>query len=313
MIDNRQQGVALVLVLWVIVLLTVIAGAMATSQRAGVSMVTNAKQERQGRALVAAGIQFMTLQLDQRNRPKAEQQYPVDGQLHSWQFADHTIWIGAMSDTGRINLNLAKDKLLAGALLAAGLEQDQMESIRDAILDWRDKDSEHRLAGVEDDAYEAEGRPIGARDDVFQSVEELQQVLGITPALYKQLAPRLTVHSQQGEINPTFASNDVLASIPGITSEEVEAYLAIRRQALEQGLQVPMPEGPFGQYFAGSVGPVFRIFAEVDMQGDSKVEAEVIIHSKKRTTKGYKILERNYSPLINLGRAMNIADEEPIQ
>ena len=39
----RQRGIALVLVLWVIVLLTVIAGAMAVSQRAGVSMVSNAR------------------------------------------------------------------------------------------------------------------------------------------------------------------------------------------------------------------------------------------------------------------------------
>lgn len=306
----RQRGVALVLVLWVIVLLTVIAGAMATSQQAGVSMVSNARQERQGRALAAAGIQFMALQLEQRNRPPEEQRYRVDGQLRSWQFAGQTIWIGAMPDTGRINLNMADEKLLAGALLATGLEEEQMEAIRDAILDWRDKDSEHHLAGAEDDAYEAEGRPIGARDDVFQSVEELQQVLGITPALYKQLAPRLTVHSMQRTVNPAFAYADVLSSIPGITPEEVEAYLAVRLQALEQGLPVPAPEGPFAQYFSTAVGPVFRIFAEIDLKSGGKVEAEVIMNAELRTTKGYKILERNYSPLINFGRTQNVAAEE---
>lgn len=307
--SERQRGVALVLVLWVIVLLTVIVGAMATSQQAGVSMVSNTRQERQGRALAAAGIQFMALQLEQRAKPLEEQKYRVDGQLRPWQFAGHTVWIGALSDTGRINLNLADDKLLLGALLAAGLEEKQAESIRDAILDWRDKDSDHRLAGAEDDAYEAEGRPIGARDDVFQSVEELQQVLGVTPALYKQLASRLTVHSKQRTVNPTFAYSDVLSSIPGITPEEVAAYQEARLQALEQGLPVPVPEGPFGQYFSTATGPVFRVFAEVDMESGGKVEAEVIMNADLRTTKGYKILERNYSPLINFGRAM-LADSE---
>ena len=306
----RQKGVALVLVLWVIVLLTVIAGAMAISQQAGVSMVSNTKQERQGRALAAAGIQFMTLQLEQRNRPAEEQAYRVDGQLRPWQFAGHTIWIGAMPDIGRVNLNLADEKLLAGLLLATGLDEEQMESIRDAILDWRDKDSDHRLAGAEDDAYEADGRPIGARDDVFQSVEELQQVLGVTPALYTQLAPMLTVHSKQSKVNPAYANIDVLYSIPGITAEEVQAYVAARLQALEQGLPVPAPEGPYGQYFSTGVGSVFRVFAEIDLESGGKVEAEVIMDSELRTKKGYKILERNYSPLQNFGRAMNFLAEE---
>jgi len=43
--NHRQQGVALVLVLWVVVLLTVIAGAMAVTQRGGVSMGGNTMQE----------------------------------------------------------------------------------------------------------------------------------------------------------------------------------------------------------------------------------------------------------------------------
>jgi len=306
---GRQEGVALVLVLWVIVLLTVIAGAMAISQQAGVSMVSNTKQERQGRALAAAGIQFMALQLEQRNRPLEEQTYRVDGQLRPWQFAGQTIWIGALPDIGRVNLNLADEKLLAGLLLAAGLDEEQMEGIRDAILDWRDKDSDHHLAGAEDDAYEAEGRPIGARDDIFQSVEELQQVLGVTPALYKQLAPMLTIHSMQRTVNPAYANVDVLSSIPEITPEEVSAYVAARLQALEQGLPVPVPEGPYAQYFSTVVGSVFRVFAEIDLESGGKVEAEVIMNADLRTKKGYKILERNYSPLQNFGRAMNNAAE----
>jgi len=308
--NHRQQGVALVLVLWVVVLLTVIAGAMAVTQRAGVSMVGNTMQERQGRALAAAGIQYMTLQLGQRGKPVEEQAYPVDGQLHPWQFAGRTIWIGAMSDTGRINLNMADEQLLAGVLLAAGLDQEQAERIRDAILDWRDKDTEHHLAGAEDDAYQSEGRPVGARDDIFQSVEELQQVLGVTPALYKQLAPWLTVHSKQRTVNPAFSSADMLRAIPGIDPADVETYLAIRRQALDQGLSVPMPEGSFAQYLSNSVGPVFRVFAEVDMESGTKVEAEVIIDTSLKTTKGYRILQRNYSPLINLGRTTDLRAAE---
>ena len=48
-------------------------------------------------------------------------------------------------------------------------------------------------AGFTDDEYEAAGRNYGAKDGPFDSVEELLQLLGMTPALYQRLAPALTV------------------------------------------------------------------------------------------------------------------------
>ena len=72
-INNRQRGVVLILVLWVVVLLSVIAGAVTVTQTAGVSMVSNMKNHREGRALVDAGIRFMMLNIGVSKRVVEEE------------------------------------------------------------------------------------------------------------------------------------------------------------------------------------------------------------------------------------------------
>ncbi|HIE54423.1 MAG TPA: general secretion pathway protein GspK, partial [Chromatiaceae bacterium] len=227
---RRERGIALVLVLWVVVLLGVIAGAMSMTQRSGVAMVANHRLERQGRALVEAGIHFMMLQLDNRNKPVEQNPWPTDGRLHPWRFAGRTIWIGAMPETGRIDLNQADENLLLGVLRAAGLDEEQAIAVRDAILDWRDADDGMRPAGAEDDDYLEAGRPLGARDGPFLSVEELRQVRGVTAELYKRLAPLLTVDSGQRTVNPVFASKAVLQAIPDLDPELIDQFLLERRK-----------------------------------------------------------------------------------
>ena len=302
---DKQQGVALVLVLWVIVLLTVIAGSMAMTQRTSASMVSNVKSERIGRALIEAGINFMAVKLSDVNLPADDNEWPVDGRLHTWEFAGHTIWIGAMPESARINLNKAEGALLLGMLQSIDLDEYQATAIRDAILDWRDRDSDHQLEGAEDDAYRQAGRPVGARDEQFQSVGELQQVLGVTQDLYKKLAPLLTVYSGQRTVNPLYASGGVLSSVPGVTREDVVNYQQLRDEALEQGVPVPDFTAGERQYMANSRGSVYRVFAELELVGGSKVQGEVVLDTGQRKNRGYKILARNYNPLSVLERVVS--------
>ena len=209
-----------------------------------------------------------------------------------------------MPDSARINLNKAEGALLLGMLQSMDLEEHQATAIRDAILDWRDGDSDHHLEGAEDDDYRQAGRPVGARDGLFQSVGELQQVFGVTPDLYKKLAPLLTVFSRQRTVNPLYASGGVLLSVPGVTREDVLNYQQVRDEALEQG--VPVPDFAAGErkYMANSRGSVYRVFAELELGGGSKVQGEVVLDTGQRNNRGYKILARNYNPLSALERVI---------
>jgi type II secretory pathway component PulK len=61
---------------------------------------------------------------------------------------------------------------------------DMTEDISNAILDWIDSDEEVRTGGAESSTYEALAIPYSARNGPLESIDELLQIQGITPALF---------------------------------------------------------------------------------------------------------------------------------
>jgi general secretion pathway protein K len=263
----------------------------------------------QERALVEAGLHFMMLQLDNRNKPVDQNPWPVDGRLHPWRFEGHTLWIGAMPETGRIDLNKADDALLLGMLRVVGLGEEEATAVRDAILDWRDTDDGVRSQGAEDADYLDEGRPVGARDGRFMSVEELQQVKGVSHELYKKLEPMLTVDGGQRTVNPAFASRDVLSAVPDLDPELIDQYLLERKQALETGQPVPRPASG-AAFFNAAAGATYRIFAEVEMSEDMKVQGTFILSILKKKSGGYQVLRQKWGESSAFDRAPAPEEED---
>src|SRR3546814_4971767 len=89
--------------------------------------------------------------------------------------------------------------------------------------------------GAEDPAYASAGLAWGAKDAQFDTVAEVEQVLGMTPAIYARVAPLLTVYSGQARPDPNFASGQFLQAL----GEDPEPILA-RRKA-----RVPSPDDAF--------------------------------------------------------------------
>lgn len=58
------------------------------------------------------------------------------------------------------------------------------EDICNAILDWIDSDEEVRLGGAESVTYEGLAVPYSARNAPLESIDELQQIQGVTPLLF---------------------------------------------------------------------------------------------------------------------------------
>lgn len=58
------------------------------------------------------------------------------------------------------------------------------EDIANAIMDWIDSDEERRVGGAESADYQGLAVPYSARNAPMESIEELLQIQGITPALY---------------------------------------------------------------------------------------------------------------------------------
>ncbi len=246
------------LVLWILVLLTLIALALTSSQRTETALAANQLAQARFRAHAEAAIQYALFRLFASTAIQDEEEdWLPDGQAHVWRFDETELYLRIFNETSLINLNLANRSLLDNLFYALGIEGQEADALVDAILDWRDRNDLHLTYGAEDPEYEAEGYPYGAKDGPFDSTEELLQVMGFDRSLYEQIAPVLTVASGRATVIREFAPTLVRAALAGITLEEMEA-----REEAE--------EGDAGRFSKNSSGPLYRI--QVIHRNDRGVE-----------------------------------------
>lgn len=262
--QRREGGIALIIVLWVIVLLTVIAGSFSYSMRTEALLARNQVSLVQARAAADGAIYRAIYEaarppLISSAEPTA-QPWKKDGRVYSWQQNGTALAVSMLDESGKIDINTASDPLLKNFLKVVGeLEDEQAEALLEAILDWRDTDDLRRPNGAEAAEYRAAGRKYTPANAPFDTVGDLQRVLGMTPALYAKFAPFLTVYSRQSGISAAAADRVVLLSLPGATAEAVDEYLAKRQDALRQNL--PLPPFPLAGAAAANSGAA-RIRAE---------------------------------------------------
>ncbi len=259
----RQRGVALVLVMWVAVILTVVAGSFILERRTETLVVANSVSMAQAEAAAAAGVTRAVAEA-YRNDPTATDVWKRDGAPHDWSFDGIAVRVEMRDESAKIDLNTASEALLRGLLISVGLDDDQANHLLDALLDWRDPDPYKRPNGAEEADYRAAGLSYRPGNAPFQALEELQLVLGMRPEFYRRLAPLLTVYSRQPGVNPQVASRDVLRAIPGLTTEVVDDFIARREAAMAAG--EPLPTLPQAGAYASGNSPVLNIrsMAQVD-------------------------------------------------
>ena len=219
-----------------------------------------------------------------------------DGTVYAWAFGGAEVRIAIRDEGGKIDLNAAPDELLRGLFLsvewtapdggAVGLDDAQADALTDAVRDFADADDLRRLNGAEDGDYAAAGLPWGAKDAPFAAVEELQQVLGMTPMLYRQVAPALTVYTGKKGIDPKSAPRKVLLALPGSDAAAVDAHLAARAAA---------PEGA-GPAFLGAEGftalsrrRIYTIRAEARTESGAVFVREAVVQFTGGAERSFRI------------------------
>jgi general secretion pathway protein K len=207
---RSEQGIALIAVLWALTLLSVIAAALIVETRSSARVARNMADKAATRAAADAGIQRVMLDL---MAPEADREFRADGTVYGWPFAGSNVRISLRDENGKVNLNLAAEELLAALFSAVGVDPEKARSLADAVADFRDADHLKHLNGAEEADYRAAGLPWRPKDAPFAEVEELQQVLGMTPGIYELVAPDLTVYTFGATINPELASARLTAAL----------------------------------------------------------------------------------------------------
>lgn len=208
---TRQGGAALLLVLWLIALLTALVGAFALNARIEALQGRVLSGGLQAQEVARAGIEYALVRIADT---EPTTRWTPDGRTYPWRFAGSELQIEIVDETGKLDLNQAQAPMISALLQALGVERAPAEGIAAAILDWRDADLlTQPSGGAEDPDYAAAGLPYGAKDAPFESVAEVEQVLGMTPEVYARIEPYLTLYSGREQPDPTYAPGPVLSAL----------------------------------------------------------------------------------------------------
>ena len=295
----RQQGLALLVVLWALVLLTVIGLSFSYAVRVE-NQTTIALSDRvRAEAVAEAGIRRALLGA---MSPDPELRWEEDGRAYEIPWPGATLRVSMRSEGGKIDLNAADPELLAGLFeLVLGDDGEiDPDALAAQVVDWRDRDDDRTMKGAEAEEYRAVGRENAPRNDKLESVGELAELLSFDGAMVRLLEPHLTVYSTRPRIDAISASATVLAAVPEIDVETAEAFVEHRQARLEVGEQPDLSRLHFGRKYieTGGKGRVLSISAEAVLEAGGRALVEAIIQPGGRG-RPYTILDWRY-PLPGL-------------
>ncbi len=223
----KQSGAAMMLVLWLIALLAALVAAFALTARVEALQGRTLSDGGRAAEIARAGLEYALVRVAD---PDPATHWRPDGRPYRWSFDGAEVEVRIVDETGKVDLNAADVGLLAALLRESAVEPARATQLAAAIADWRDADSLTQPAGGAEDAdYAAAGLGYGAKDAQFETVAEVEQVLGMTPEIYARIEPSLTVFTGAPP-DPAYAQGPVLAAL----GMNVQAALEQRLAALPQ-------------------------------------------------------------------------------
>ena len=275
--DRGRRGVALVVVLWGLVLISIIAGGFAIGTRTDATMAFNVAESAKARALAEAGVQRGILELLRGQ----DAGWKADGTTNTVISPGGEIEISLQDELGRIDLNTAPQELMQALFASTDMDDDAAGALADAVADYRDEDDLVRLNGAEARDYRAAGLRHEPKNAPFEAIEELRLVLGMSEAIYREVRGMVTVHSRRPWVNLDTAPADVLLALPGLDEATRDRFLENRDAASDDGddgteaAPAAIPRTRFGRVVPA--GAIVTVRAEARTPGGGVFVREAIV------------------------------------
>jgi general secretion pathway protein K len=238
---HKQSGVALVIVLWILLLITISTSAFTLMARMDSLEAHSILWSTKARLAAEAGLNIAVLSL---RDPDDQTRLIPDGRPFMVNYQDAVVEVMVTDERGKLNINLAGEQELLQLFSSNGLEEDQAYLLTDAILDWIDTDELTRPNGAEIEEYESAGYQVGPGNRNFVMVEELLQVIGLPWELYQKMQPGLTVWTEERTPNAAFAPAEALMALPDMDQETANEFVQERhaQESLDE-LSLTLPNG----------------------------------------------------------------------
>jgi len=298
---RSERGVALMMVLWIFMVLTVLVAEFSRGMRDEAVATQNMAEEVQARGVAMAGIGQALYRTLKAHQDSTEDQTPEvdpdqwrpDGTWYDGEFGGGKFSVRLIDENSKIPLNRVDEATLRRVLTNVGVTGDEQEALTDAILDWRDQDSLKRLHGAEADYYLGLPEPYEPKNGKFDAVEELLLVRGVSRDLFYGTGERasgpvgglkvnrdqqppialrdiFSVFNKTGNINVRYAPPAVLRALMGGEEDDVQAVLDARASDPGSGLtlvQAKVGDQAVSRRLVDRHAKTMAIDARANMQG----------------------------------------------
>ena len=248
--SRRNEGIALLMVIWVITVMMVTVLSFSVMARTEARSTLSFKEGMERKLFAEAGVEraimelfYMKQNMNAAVTTEETEVWKADGTPYKGEIAGGTYEVSIRGESGKLDINTVPEVILKNLLMNAGVKDTDADTIVDSVMDWKDPDDLHRMHGAESDYYQSLPNPYKAKNADFETIEELLLVKGMTPELLygapgrKGIIDFLTVNARSGTVNVNYAPQEVLMAIPGIGQDTADRIIQYRKDKIIGGVQ----------------------------------------------------------------------------
>lgn len=289
----RSRGIAFVLVLWVIAMLAILLGSFSLIARTENLQARHMFDTTQARYAAEAGLNLAVYEL---RKTDPLERWVGDGRPYRFNFGDAEIEVQITDESGKIDLNSAcnsgigagvgaapagggSSNILVNLFMSKGVPLEQAEALGAAIADWCDPDDLAQPNGAEIADYKSAGLSYGPKNAPFDTVSELQQVLGMNYDLFSKVEPALTIYSGRSAPNAGSAPLEALqAMYPDVAPEQLQQLIQMRQSMNPNdlaGAGLTLPDGT--PLMAGGGGLTYSVKSRAKLPNGASTTLDATI------------------------------------
>jgi len=272
----KQTGIALVMILWFIALLSLLALGFSKATRTNTLVTRNLVDSIQAKHLAAAAVEKGIHGLVSPD--PAVFNRLITGVPYEFSIGDAKLSYLLQDENGKLDINHAPVELIEHLLVSRGVTENEALSISHAVGDWRDENDLKQLHGAEQHEYSDKGMVWMPANAPFRSILEVRHVMGMSSDIYTLIAPLITVYGNSEKINPEFAPRALLEAIPGIDTVELENYLNVRESVVAEEDPAALPLlTSVESALSGQTGPIYSVFGRVQLPSGSLATRRLVV------------------------------------
>ncbi len=232
---KRQQGVAIITALLVVMLAASVAVFLISQQSHALTRTARATERAQAMLFAPPTLDYARSLVAKLSKDQVDlsqpwvqglRAIPVDGAMASGLLRDEG-GLFNLNNLVKVDGKASEPDVLVFARLLTALKLDP--NLANTVTDWIDSDDEPRTGGAENGTYFSMPTPYRAANQKLVFVDELIRVHGFDAQTVNRLRPFVTALPTRSKLNFNTAPQEVLAAVlPDLPPDELANLVRIR-------------------------------------------------------------------------------------